>query len=116
MIIFLLQGSEAIRSIAADFSIIKDLQLNPKVFAKMNKLQYLDIYTKGYYVFFQIPRSLNLPQGLKSLPNELRYLRWAYYPLESLPSKFNGEKLVVLNLQNSQVKKLWHEEKVIKYE
>lgn len=80
----------------------------------MNKLQYLDIYSKGYYyAFLQFQRNLYLPQGLESLPNELKYLRWAYYPLESLPSKFTAENLVVLNLQCSQVKKLWHEEKVI---
>jgi len=77
----------------------------------MNKLQYLDIYSKD--LFPQNHRSLYLPQGLESLPNELKYLRWEQYPLESLPSKFNGEKLVMLNLQYSQVKKLWHEEKVI---
>jgi len=78
----------------------------------MNKLQYLDIYSKD--LFPQNHRSFYLPdQGLESLPNELKYLRWEHYPLESLPSKFNGEKLVVLNLQYSQVKKLWNKEKVI---
>ncbi|KAI5422427.1 disease resistance protein RPV1 [Lathyrus oleraceus] len=106
------KGSKAIRSIATDLSITKDLKLNPDVFSMMNKLQYLDIYSKGYYyAFLQFPRNLYLPQGLESLPNELKYLRWAYYPLESLPSKFTAENLVVLNLQCSQVKKLWHEEK-----
>ncbi|XP_058743718.1 disease resistance protein RPV1-like [Vicia villosa] len=106
------KGSRAIRSIATDLSIIKDLKLNPEVFSKMIKLQYLDIYSKGYfYVFLQFPWSSYLPQGLESLPNELKYLRWAYYPLESLPSKFTAEKLVVLNLQYSQVKKLWHGDK-----
>jgi len=81
----------------------------------MDKLQYLDIYGKGDNAFLRISRSLYLPQGLESLPNELRYLRWAHYPLESLPPKFNGEKLVVLNLQYSQVKKLWNKKKVRKY-
>ncbi|CAK8560417.1 unnamed protein product [Lathyrus sativus] len=106
------KGSKAIRSIATDLSIIKDLKLNPEVFSKMNKLRYLDIYSKGdYYTFRQFPQKLYLPQGLESLPNELKYLRWAYYPLESLPSEFTAENLVVLNLQCSKVKKLWQEEK-----
>lgn len=110
------QGSEAIRSLAIDLSIIKDLQLNPKVFEKMNRLQYLDIYSKGYSCdVVQSRGGLYLPQGLESLPNELRYLRWAHFPLESLPSNFSGEKLVVLDLQYSRVRKLWREDKVNGY-
>ncbi|XP_058773465.1 putative disease resistance protein At4g11170 [Vicia villosa] len=107
------KGTNAIRSISTELSIIDDLKINPKVFSKMNRLQYLDIKSKGYnfYVFLQFPLNLYLPQGLESLPNDLKYLRWSYYPLESLPFKFTAEKLVVLNLQYSQVRKLWHEEK-----
>ncbi|XP_058743712.1 disease resistance protein RML1A-like [Vicia villosa] len=106
------KGSEVIRSLAIDLSIIKDLQLNPKVFEKMNRLQYLDIYSKGYSCdVVQSRGGLYLPQGLESLPNELRYLRWAHFPLESLPSNFSSEKLVVLDLQHSRVRKLWHEDK-----
>ncbi|GAU32120.1 hypothetical protein TSUD_358040 [Trifolium subterraneum] len=79
------KGSEAIRSLAIDVSTIKELQLHPKVFAKMNKLRYLDIYSNGY-------------------------LRWARFPLESLPCSFSGENLVVLDLQYSRVRKLWHDD------
>ncbi|GAU32117.1 hypothetical protein TSUD_358010 [Trifolium subterraneum] len=105
------KGSAAIRSLAIDVSTIKELQLNPKVFAKMNKLRYLDIYSKGYsYNFLRSRGDLYLPQGLQSLPNELRYLRWARFPLESLPCTFSGEKLVVLDLQYSRVKQLWRED------
>ncbi|CAI8607921.1 unnamed protein product [Vicia faba] len=98
------KGSEALRSMAIRLSEIKELQLSPRVFAKMSKLKFLDIYTKGS----QNEGSLSLPGGLESLPNELRYLRWEYYPLESLPSKFSAENLVTLNLPYSQLKKLWH--------
>ncbi|XP_045787764.1 disease resistance protein RPV1-like isoform X2 [Trifolium pratense] len=105
------KGSEAIRSLAIDVSIIKELQLHPKVFAKMNKLRYLDIYSNGYsYDFVRSRGGLNLSQGLEYLPNELRYLRWARFPLESLPCTFSGEKLVVLDLQYSRVRKLWHDD------
>nr|XP_004510440.1 disease resistance protein LAZ5 isoform X2 [Cicer arietinum] len=98
------QGSKAIRSMAINLSKMKELQLNPQVFAKMNRMKFLDIYTTGSHN----QRSLSLPQGLEFLPNELRYLRWEYYPLESLPSKFSAENLVTLNLPYSQLKKLWH--------
>ncbi|MCI23252.1 NBS-containing resistance-like protein, partial [Trifolium medium] len=101
-------GSEAIRSMAIRLSEIKELQLSPQVFSKMRRLKFLDIYTNGS----QNEGSLSLPQGLESLPNELRYLRWEYYPLDSLPSKFSAENLVTLNLPYSQLKKLWHGVKV----
>ncbi|KAJ1407115.1 Leucine-rich repeat [Sesbania bispinosa] len=104
------KGSEAIRSMVVNMTIIKQLQLSPQVFDKMSNLQFLDIYAKGSHSFIHDDeRGLYLPQGLESLPNELRYLRWAYYPLESLPSKFSAEKLVVLILPHSRVKKLWHQ-------
>ncbi|KAK2406525.1 disease resistance protein RPV1 [Trifolium repens] len=98
------KGSEAIRSMAIRLSEIKELQLSPQVFAKMSKLKFLDIYTKGS----PNEGSLSLPRGLEFLPNELRYLRWEYYPLESLPSKFSTENLVILSLPYSRLKKLWH--------
>jgi hypothetical protein len=93
---------------AIRLSEIKELQLSPQVFAKMSKLKFLDIYTKGS----PNEGSLSLPRGLEFLPNELRYLRWEYYPLESLPSKFSTENLVTLSLPYSRLKKLWHGVKV----
>lgn len=102
-----LQGNEAIRSIVINLSGIKQLQLNPQVFAKMSKLYFLDFYNKGSCSCLREQGGLYLPQGLESLSNELRYLRWTHYPLESLPSKFSAENLVELNLPYSRVKKLW---------
>ena len=102
------QGSEAIRSMVIRLSEIKELQLSPQAFAKMSKLKYLDIYTNGS----PNEGSLSLPRGLEYLPNELRYLRWEYYPLESLPSMFSAENLVTLSFPYSRLKKLWHRVKV----
>ncbi|KAG6737786.1 hypothetical protein POTOM_059316 [Populus tomentosa] len=48
-----------------------------------------------------------LPNGLKSLSDELRYLHWDGYPLKSLPSNFHPENLVELNLSHSKVRELW---------
>jgi len=93
---------------AIRLSEIKELQLSPGVFAKMSKLKFLDIYTNGS----QNEGSLSLPRGLQFLPNELRYLRWDYYPLESLPSTFSPENLVKLSLPYSRLKKVWHGVKV----
>ncbi|RDX98860.1 Disease resistance protein RML1B, partial [Mucuna pruriens] len=104
------KGNEDIRSIVIDLSRIKQLHLDPHVFIKMSQLRFLDFYhNEGSSNFLQGQGGLYFPQGLESLPNELRYLHWTHYPLESLPSNFSAENLVELNLPNSQVKKLWHE-------
>ncbi|KAF3455881.1 hypothetical protein FNV43_RR00523 [Rhamnella rubrinervis] len=48
-----------------------------------------------------------LPRGLEPLvSNELRYFRWEFYPLESLPSDFTPENLVELILCCSLLKQL----------
>ncbi|XP_068479746.1 disease resistance-like protein DSC1 isoform X3 [Phaseolus vulgaris] len=103
------KGDEAIRSIVINLSKIKELQLNPQVFARMSKLHFLDFYSKGSCSSLWDQGGLYLPQGLESLSNELRYLRWTHYPLEYLPSKFSAENLVELNLPYSRLKKLWQE-------
>jgi len=53
-----------------------------------------------------------LPNGLKSLSDELRYLHWDGYPLKSLPSNFHPENLVELNLSHSKVQELWKGDQV----
>ena len=50
---------------------------------------------------------VSLPEGLLSLPDELRLLHWERYPLESLPGNFNPENLVELNMPYSNLTKLW---------
>ncbi|XP_024025814.1 TMV resistance protein N [Morus notabilis] len=52
-------------------------------------------------------KKLYLPEGLESLPNELRYLRWSHYPLKSLPSDFTMLNLVEMHLGKSQLQHLW---------
>ncbi|KAK7390302.1 hypothetical protein VNO78_25604 [Psophocarpus tetragonolobus] len=100
------KGAEAIRSITAPLSTLENLKLRPNIFAKMSKLQFLDFHCKRLDHYWDF-----LPQGLESLPNELRYLRWVYYPLTCLPAQFSAEKLVILDLSGSLVEKLWHEVK-----
>lgn len=99
----ILQGTKATRGITLDLSKIEDLYLSPRVFARMPKLKFLQIYSS-----ISKEQVLYLPKGLKSLPIELRSLHWDGYPLKSLPSTFSAEKLVTLEMRNSQVRKLWH--------
>ncbi|XVF81825.1 hypothetical protein PTKIN_Ptkin15bG0187100 [Pterospermum kingtungense] len=62
-------------------------------------------------VFLRSIYDVLLKADLKFLSNELRYLRWDYYPLKSLPSSFNPKNLVELRLGYSKIELLWSEDK-----
>ncbi|TYI58469.1 hypothetical protein E1A91_D11G361100v1 [Gossypium mustelinum] len=47
-----------------------------------------------------------------SLADELRYLRWDYYPFKSLSSSFNPKNLVALELPYGNMEQLWNEDLV----
>ncbi|KAF8107619.1 hypothetical protein N665_0119s0080 [Sinapis alba] len=95
-------GTEAIEGIFLEASGLT-VQLSPTAFEKMYNLRLLKLYC---------PTSKNhsnvcLPQGLYSLPDELRLLHWERYPLGSLPRKFNPKNIVELNMPYSNMTKLW---------
>lgn len=97
------KGTEEIRSIWMPLPTLRKMKLSPSTFSKMRNLQFLYVPN----VYDQDGFDL-LPQGLHSMPPELRYLCWMHYPLKSLPDEFSAEKLVILDLSYSQVEKLWH--------
>ena len=73
--------------------------LSAEAFSKMKKLRLLKI---GYE---QPPQDLirgpvQLPQGLSYISNELRAIDWHGYPLKSMPTRFQPNKLV-------DIKQLW---------
>ena len=49
---------------------------------------------------------------LNSLPDDLIIFEWHRYPLRALPSDFRPEKLVKLDLSNSNIEQLWKGTKV----
>ena len=72
----------------------------------MKKLRLLKI---GYE---QPPQDLirgpvQLPQGLSYISNELRAIDWHGYPLKSMPTSFQPNKLVELRMRYSGIKQLW---------
>ncbi|XP_052876343.1 disease resistance-like protein DSC1 [Gossypium arboreum] len=96
------KGSESIEGITLDMSQIKDkLRLHPSVFENMLSLKYLEFYSCNFD-----KKLLADEHDIVSLPNELRYLRWSYYPFKYLPSSFNLKNLVVLNLSNGNIEQL----------
>jgi len=68
----------------------------------MSNLQFLDFH--GKYIRDDMDF---LPEGLEYLPSNIRYLRWKQCPLRSLPEKFSAKDLVILDLSDSCVQKLW---------
>ncbi|KAL5753549.1 hypothetical protein ACOSP7_021769 [Xanthoceras sorbifolium] len=102
-------GTNVVESISLDLSQIRELQLSPDAFMKMRKLKFLKFYSSEYYEGYIEQDKVHLFQGLKLLPEELRYLHWHGYPLKSLPSNFNPERLVELEMPHSNVEHLWTE-------
>ncbi|XP_057991628.1 disease resistance protein RPV1 isoform X2 [Hevea brasiliensis] len=95
--------TKRVESILANMSQIGYIELSSTAFVKMSNLRLLKLYSNG-----QI--KLVLPEGLESLPEELRYLEWENYPLKCLPSKFCPENLVELHMPRSQLEQLWNED------
>ncbi|GMN61849.1 hypothetical protein TIFTF001_030945 [Ficus carica] len=97
-------GTKKVQGISLNIHELEsDIDLDPLVFKDMINLKYLSI--AEYFV--DLTKKLNLPQGLRSLPDELRYLRWNHYPSRTLPSNFKPQNLVELHLRGSKLEKLW---------
>ncbi|XP_024637486.2 disease resistance protein RPV1 isoform X2 [Medicago truncatula] len=91
------KGTNAIRSIS--LPTMRELKLSRHVFDKMTNLRFL--YFGGIEGFDCFP------QGLQSFPLGIKYLHWTYCPLKSFPEKFSAKNLVILDLSDSLVEKLW---------
>ena len=66
------------------------MKLKPKCLEKMKNLMFL------------IVSNVDICRGLKYLPNELRIIDWPGFSLSSLPSNFDPQKLIALNMPKSR--------------
>ncbi|KAH9782054.1 ADP-ribosyl cyclase/cyclic ADP-ribose hydrolase [Citrus sinensis] len=91
-----------IEGICLDMSKVKEIHINSNTFTKMCRLRFLKFYSsiegenKCKVSDFQGP-------GFA----EVRYLHWHRYPLKSLPSNIQPEKLVLLEMPHSNIQQLW---------
>ncbi|KAK0583307.1 hypothetical protein LWI29_035566 [Acer saccharum] len=76
---------------------ITHLKLNGKSFSGMSNLRLLIINDVDVHLF----------EDLEYLSNELRLLEWHGYPLKSLPSSFQLQRLVQLSLCYSRIEYIW---------
>ncbi|KAM7469007.1 hypothetical protein LguiA_007190 [Lonicera macranthoides] len=71
------------------------IEMATEAFRRMAKLRLLEI------------RNTCFPKSPNYLPNELRWIDWDKYPLNSLPTTFEADILVGLRLHHSRLKQLW---------
>ncbi|TQD93881.1 hypothetical protein C1H46_020495 [Malus baccata] len=113
------KGTEAVESINLDSWNADEVSLNVEAFDSMNQLRLLRIsncFCKNLpgnlrFLFHGMRNHCSckhqLIGHLKFLSRELRCLSWPGSPLKSLPSNFQFENLVDLDMQYSCIERLW---------
>ncbi|TYI08200.1 hypothetical protein ES332_A10G282400v1 [Gossypium tomentosum] len=104
------KGINRIEGMKLDISQIDNLQLHHSTFEGMINLKVIFFYTHAFF-WEKCPAEKFLADQVDSvsLPEELRYLHWDYYPFKSL-SGFNPKNLVVLKLICGDLEHLWNDD------
>ncbi|XP_030941090.1 TMV resistance protein N-like [Quercus lobata] len=92
-------GTKVVEGIMLNTPFQEEVHLDAEVFSKMKKMRLLKVGDMG---------NVKLPQGLNCLSNELRIIEWHGYPLSSMPTNFQPNKLVELKMHCSSIKQLWN--------
>ncbi|KAF5469615.1 hypothetical protein F2P56_013674 [Juglans regia] len=88
-------GTENVQAIVVDFLEDDDvIRLSSKAFKKMKRLRLFRCHNARF------------SGELKSLPNGIRVLDWPNCPLQSMSSKFRGDKLFILSMPGSRIKEI----------
>ncbi|CAL8169774.1 unnamed protein product [Prunus armeniaca] len=91
------KGTDAVQGIFLSLPHPDKVHLKKDPFSNMDNLRLLKIY------------NVEFSGRLEYLSDELSFLEWHKYPLKSLPSNFQPDKLVELNLSESEIEQLWEE-------
>ncbi|CAN6987258.1 unnamed protein product [Brassica oleracea var. botrytis] len=106
-------GSRSVIGITIELG--KELKVSDRAFERMSNVQFLnrscDFSYHGPYVLDHSPYVL---ESLICLPRELKLLDWTKFPMTCLPSSFNPEFLVGINMSFSKLEKLWEGNKTIR--
>lgn len=82
---------------------MRQIRLNSNTFTKMRKLRFLKFYnsiSKG-------GNKCKVSNFQGSIFAEVRYWHWHGYPLTSMPSNINPDKLLFLEIPHSNMEQLW---------
>ncbi|XP_008237445.1 PREDICTED: TMV resistance protein N-like [Prunus mume] len=90
-------ATNKIQGIALRMAELEKADWNCEAFSKMINLKFLEV---DNVIISSIPRIL---------PNCLRILKWNWYSSKYLPSNFQPNKLVTLEMQDSKLVRLWDE-------
>ncbi|KAL2342234.1 hypothetical protein Fmac_010174 [Flemingia macrophylla] len=103
--------NDVVEGIILDLELLdENLNLSYDFLGKMTCLRILKIHS---YIMKMKSFNIYLSNGLESFSDKLRYLHWDHCCLESLPSKFCAEQLVVLCMRESKLKKLWDGSRIL---
>ncbi|EEF40577.1 leucine-rich repeat-containing protein, putative [Ricinus communis] len=94
-------GSEHVECMVIDLSKTDEKKFSVEAFMKMKNLRLLDVH--GAYG----DRKIHLSGDFEFLYYKLKCLCWEGYPLKYLPSNFNPKKIIMLEMPQSSIKRLW---------
>ncbi|XP_023638545.1 disease resistance protein RPS6-like [Capsella rubella] len=98
-------GTKKVLGITLDMDEIDELHIHENAFKGMRNLLFLKVYTKKWDKKTEV--KWHLPEGFNYLPHKLRLLRLDGYPMRYMPSKFQTENLVKLQMSGSKLERLW---------
>ncbi|XP_042491066.1 disease resistance protein RUN1-like [Macadamia integrifolia] len=96
------KGTKSIEGITLKISQLEDVCFNTEAFVDVHNLRLLQL------------NNVRLRGGYEHLSKKLRWLCWHGFPLNSIPTNFHMENLIVLHMENSSVKEVWKEIKLLK--
>ncbi|KAL4386258.1 hypothetical protein GQ457_09G031270 [Hibiscus cannabinus] len=100
--------NNSIEGIKVSMIEIENLQLCPTVFENMVNLRYIDFCVR--WRLSENEKILGGEVDSVSLPDELRYLNWDFYPFISFSPSFKPKNLFVLKLCHGNIENLWNED------
>ncbi|XP_059663734.1 disease resistance protein RUN1-like [Cornus florida] len=93
-------GTNQIEGLALNMDGSKKITLRAEAFSRMHNVRLLQL------------NNANITGGYEHLSKKLRWLCWHGFPLNSIPPNFYQEKLLVIDMQYSNLRHVWKDNKV----
>ncbi|XP_059461858.1 disease resistance protein RUN1-like [Corylus avellana] len=95
------EGTNSVEGLTLELTSLSKMNFNSEAFMKMQRLRLLQL------------DHVRLTGDYKYLSKELRWLCWHGFPLKFIPKDFYPRNLVVIDLQYSNLKKVWESPKLL---
>ncbi|GKC76876.1 TMV resistance protein N-like protein, partial [Tanacetum coccineum] len=101
------KGTDMVKGLALDLS-CSEVDICGPSFVKLKNLRLLKLYIGGLRNFRETKCKVSTTSGkLEFLSDELQLLCWHGYPFQHLPTSFDPENLLVLDMSYSCIKQIW---------